>query len=211
MLKFTFVALLTVIRLNLGCGGRPLPDYINIDGDTSSQLASRYPSVDSNKFSDVICADIFNLPYESSTVDEIRADGLFEHLAFKEEPLLFRECYRVLRVGGVFNISVPDFEWVCKQWLSADDNWKDFYRNDIDSINSEHWFGNYSYTMTNRWGYLSAVIYGSQNGDGQYHKNCYSEKKLRSIADHIGFNSITIERFQWKDNRDHMLRLIAVK
>ena len=163
-----------MLRLNLGCGGRPLAGYINIDGDDKSKLISRYPATDPLNFSDVISADIFNLPYADSSIDEVRADGLFEHLSFEQEPLIFMECFRVLRVGGILNISVPDFEWICKQWLEAEDDWKDFYKNDLESIKSEHWFGNFSYTLNNRWGYLTAIIYGSQNGIGQYHKNCYT-------------------------------------
>lgn len=200
-----------MLRLNLGCGGRPLKDYINIDSDDSIKLKHRYPSVDPNDFSNVISADIFNLPYADLSVDEVRADGLFEHLSFHDEPLIFRECYRVLKLGGILNISVPDFEWTCKQWLAAEDDWKDFYKSDIISIQSEHWFGNYSYTMSNRWGYLTAAIYGSQHGDGQYHKNCYSENKLKAIVEHIGFSSFSIERFSWKEDREVMLRLVAAK
>ena len=195
----------------MGCGGKPLDGYINIDGDDKSQLISRYPGTDPQEFSNVISADIFNLPYGDSTIDEVRADGLFEHLSFEEEPLIFRESFRVLKRGGMLNISVPDFEWICKQWLAAEDDWKDFYRNDLESIKSEHWFGNFSYTLDNRWGYMTAIIYGSQNGVGQFHKNCYSEQKLKSIVDHFRFSSMTFERFFWKDDRDMMLRLRAIK
>ena len=31
------------IRLNLGCGGRPLPGYINVDLDSLEALRGRYP------------------------------------------------------------------------------------------------------------------------------------------------------------------------
>jgi hypothetical protein len=63
-----------LIRLNLGCGGRPLSDYINVDMDTLEQIIARYPN---QKFDDklvVVQYDIFNLPYPDNSVDEIRSD-----------------------------------------------------------------------------------------------------------------------------------------
>ena len=66
------------VRLNIGCGGRPLLEYINVDMDDLAALRKRYPA---QSFSDDIRLenyDIFALPYADSSVDEIRADGLLE-------------------------------------------------------------------------------------------------------------------------------------
>lgn len=166
----------SVIRLNLGCGGRPLPDYINVDMDTLEQIKLRYPNqvFDDNLI--VIQYDIFKLPFDDNSVDEIRSEGLIEHLAFIDEPKFFYEVARVLRPGGILYISTIDFEMAAKQWLSAEDDWKDFYKNDSEAIINQHWFGTYTYKPINRWGYLTATLYGSQNGAGQFHTNCYSEK-----------------------------------
>ena len=32
-----------MIKLNIGCGGNPLKDYINIDQDSLEQIRKRYP------------------------------------------------------------------------------------------------------------------------------------------------------------------------
>ena len=98
-----------------------------------------------------------------------------------------------------------------KQWLAAKDDWKDFFRDDDEAIKQNHWFGNYNNKPNNRWGYLLATIFGSQNGEGQFHRNCYTEKKLIAICKKIGIKIINIERFQWKEDRDHMLKMIATK
>jgi hypothetical protein len=98
-----------------------------------------------------------------------------------------------------------------KQWLEAEDAWKDFYRNDPEAILNQHWFGTYTYSPTNRWGYLTATLYGSQNGAGQFHTNCYSEAKLRAICRKLGLDVVSIDRFQWKGDRDYMLGLTATK
>lgn len=199
------------IRLNLGCGGRPLSNYINVDMDTLEQIRLRYPN---QTFSDdivVVQYDIFNLPYEDNSVDEIRSEGLIEHLPFIDEPRFFYEVARILKPNGTLYLSTVDFEMAAKQWLAAEDDWKDFYRNDEESIFGQHWFGTHTYKPTNRWGYLTATIYGSQNGAGQFHTNCYSKSKLYSICRKIGLEVISIDQFQWKGDRDYMLGLTAKK
>ena len=199
------------IRINLGCGGRPLKDYINIDMDTIEDMRNRYPNQVFNDNLTIENYDLFNLPYEDASIDEVRADGLIEHLPFIDEPRFFYEVTRVLKTGGKLRLSTVDFEKCVKQWLDAEDDWKDFYKNDEKSIHEQHWFGTYTYKPINRWGYLTATFYGSQNGEGQFHTNCYTEGKLRAICNHLGLNVMSIDKFQWKGDRDHMLELIAIK
>ena len=197
------------VRLNLGCGGRPLEGYINVDEDSLDQLKARYPANPFPADCQVLNLDVFNLPYANGTVEEVRADSFIEHLGFADEPRLLREIHRVLRPGGTFCFSVPDFEEVCRLWLAAQDDWRAFYRTDPAAIATQHWFGQGSYSMESRWGYLTAIIYGSQNGEGQYHRNCYSEAKLRQMLPAAGFVVDEISRFRWKQDRDPMLQVTA--
>ena len=200
-----------MIKLNIGCGGRPLKDYINVDMDTLEEIRARYPHQHFDENIRVEQYDIFNLPFEDNSVNEIRAEGLIEHLPFIDEPKFFFEVLRVLKAGGVLYVSTVDFEAAVRQWLDAEDDWKDFYKDDNDSIMSNHWFGTYTYSPINRWGYLTATLFGSQNGAGQFHTNCYSEAKLRAICSKLKLRVDSIERFQWKGDRDHMLGLTATK
>ena len=200
-----------ITKLNIGCGGRPLHGYINVDQDSIEDMRKRYPNT---KFDDELIIkdhNIFNLPCQDATVDELRADGLLEHLTFKEEPKFLYEVSRVLRKGGIFEFSVPDFEEVCSIWLKAKDDWKGFYSDDVEDIKKQHWFGTYTYDYENRWGYIIATFYGSQNGEGQHHKNCYSQGKIEKMMAFLGFEIVTLEKFLWKDDRDPMLRCVAKK
>ena len=199
------------IRLNLGCGSRPLRGYINIDSDTIEVLKKRYPQ---QKFRDDIKVynfDIFNLPFKNGCVAEVKTDSLIEHLSFIEEPKFFYEVKRVLRPGGIFEFSTTDFEAIVQLWLNAEDDWKDFFRNDDRAIAQRHWFGQYSYSTKNRWGYLCAMIFGSQNGEGQFHKNCYTVPKIRAILKHLEFQELEVSYYQWKGNRDTMINVRAMK
>jgi predicted SAM-dependent methyltransferase len=199
------------IKLNIGCGGRPLPDYINIDQDSIDIMRQRYPKIQFDDSLIIKNYDIFNLPFHDSTVDEINADGLLEHLSFKEEPKFLYEARRVLKSGGQFRFSVPNFERVCELWLGATDDWQGFFSDEKQDIEKNHWFGTYTYDYTNRWGYIIATFYGSQNGTGQFHKNCYSEKKILNMMRILNFRDVRIENFHWKGDRDPMLRCTAIK
>jgi len=199
------------VRLNLGCGGSPLPEYVNVDMDSLEALRQRYPHQQFSNDLLVYNYDIFDLPYDDSTVDEVRADSLIEHLPFVDEPRFFHEVRRVLKSGGILRLATPDFEAAVRDWLAAKDEWKEFYRNDPEAIRDKHWFGQYSYSVENRWGYLSAMIFGSQNGAGQFHTNCYTVPKLQAILKYLGFKELEITRYRWKGDRDLMIQVLAQK
>jgi predicted SAM-dependent methyltransferase len=198
-------------RLNIGCGGRPLAGYVNIDQDTLEDMRKRYPGTDFDDSLVIEDHDIFSLPYADGSISEVNADGLLEHLTFKEEPKFLYEVKRVLKKGGIFKFSVPDFEKICRIWLDAKDDWRDFFSDEVEDIKMNHWFGTYTYEYANRWGYAIATFYGSQNGVGQFHKNCYSEGKIHKMMGKLGFEDVVVEKFLWKGNRDPMLQCVAAK
>lgn len=198
-------------KLNIGCGGRPLPGYINIDSDSLEELRARYPHQQFPENVPIYNYDIFNLPYPDSSVSEVKADSLIEHLTFIEEPLFFYEVKRVLRPNGIFDFSTTNFEEIVKLWIAAEDNWQGFFRDDDEAIAQQHWFGQCSYSVDKRWGYLCAMIFGSQNGVGQFHKNCYTIPKIRAILKRLKFKELEVSNFLWKGDRDPMIRVRALK
>ena len=124
---------------------------------------------------------------------------------------MFYEVQRALKSGGVFNLSVPDFEETVKLWLQAEDDWKDWFRDDDEAIEKTHWFGTYEYAFTNRWGYLIPCIFGSQNGEGQYHKNCYTVGKLRNIFERLDFDMVDESYYKWPRGDVSIIRVIGKK
>jgi len=199
------------IKLNLGCGSRPLPGYINIDIDSREQMKARYPNVTIPDDLEIYQYDIFNLPYADGSVSEARCDSMLEHLSFLEEKKFFYEMKRALKTWGVLAFSVPDFEDLVRKWLAGEDDWRDFYRNDPEAIAQQHWFGQYSYSTRSRWGYMTASLYGPQNSEGQFHKNCYTEKKIRAMLALLGFGIEELSFYLWKGDRDRMINVRAVK
>lgn len=163
-------------RLHFGCGLKYLPGWVNID------IVPRIPEARAD-------IDIFHLPYSDGTVQAILAEHLFEHFSFEEESKIWPEVARVLAPNGTLTIEVPDFEWVCRTFLDAKDDWREFYT-----------LGAWDYAgcgrdPNQRWGILQTMFFGNQNGPGQYHKSAYTEGKILALAARLGFKKdVQIER-----------------
>lgn len=85
-----------MIGLNLGCGYNKIPGYHNIDKDINCK-----PDVNLDIEKD-------KLPFEDSSVDQVVANHILEHLGEGFFHLL-QEVYRVCKNGATFMIEVPHY------------------------------------------------------------------------------------------------------
>lgn len=93
-----------IVRLNLGCGPKLLPGYVNVD------LANNWSGVQPDVVADVTAP----LPFDDNYADEVHAYHVLEHLLrWKVEDCL-REWTRVLRPGGQLILEMPCLDKVLK-------------------------------------------------------------------------------------------------
>jgi predicted SAM-dependent methyltransferase len=85
------------LRVNLGCGYRPVAGWINVD-------RARGPEVQ------VVWDLTRELPFPDSSCTAIFSEHLIEHISKEDAAKLIGECYRVLQDGGVLRLSTPDAE-----------------------------------------------------------------------------------------------------
>jgi predicted SAM-dependent methyltransferase len=86
------------LRLNIGCGSCGKPGWINTDIDSSPGVNCSW---DCRK----------SLPFPDNSATCIFTEHFVEHMDYCEEiPFFLSECYRVLELGGVIRIIVPDAE-----------------------------------------------------------------------------------------------------
>src|SRR6266550_5078835 len=90
--------------VNLGCGSRYHPDWINIDISPSDP--------------NIIAADLSRgIPLPDDDCDVVYHSHLLEHLRPPQALRFLQECRRVLKPGGVLRVAVPDLEQICLAYL----------------------------------------------------------------------------------------------
>lgn len=94
------------IYLNLGCGNRYHPDWINID------IAPNDPKIVQHDLSR-------GIPFADATCDVVYHAAVLEHMRCPDAEVFMRECHRVLKSGGIVRVGVPDLEKICKKYLST--------------------------------------------------------------------------------------------
>jgi SAM-dependent methyltransferase len=90
--------------LNLGCGSRYHPDWINID------IAPRGPAVIQHDISR-------GIPLPDASCDVVYHAAVLEHMRRADRLTFLRECNRVLKPGGIIRVGVPDLERLCRLYL----------------------------------------------------------------------------------------------
>lgn len=109
--------------LNLGCGKRYHPAWINMD------IAAHGPDVIRNDLSR-------GIPLPDASCDVVYHSAMLEHLRLPDAKALMIECYRVLKSGGIIRVGVPDLEKICQLYLTCLTRASE---NENGSVHDYHW------------------------------------------------------------------------
>lgn len=88
------------MRIDLGCSRKKKEGYIGIDIFDWSSLYSK------EEFIQGQVPDILE-NFENNSIDEVRASHFIEHISQPYVIDTFNEIYRILKIGGIFEINVP--------------------------------------------------------------------------------------------------------
>lgn len=147
------------MKIDLAGGLEPRKGYTNVDmfecGDTG------------------VRANCLYLPFADLSVDAVNASHYLEHLPKALVVPQLREVFRVLRYGGLLTLEVPDFAWVCGNWLLYRDN-----------------------------GWNMDAVFGDQSTPGQFHQTGFTENIMLSYLRAAGFcNGVKTQIF-WSHNQN---------
>ena len=92
------------MKINLGCGKRKMPGWINIDSEK-------------NVDPDIIRSIENGLPFQDNSIEVVNARAILEHIKQGKLTDVMREIYRVLKPGGLLYVMVP--HW-CQKWMWSD-------------------------------------------------------------------------------------------
>jgi len=95
--------------LNLGCGGRYIKGWVNVDFVSHSE--------------DVIKHNLLNpLPFNDDSFDVVYNSHVLEHFSKKDAGKFIAEIYRVLKPGGILRVVVPNLERFVTGYLKCLEN-----------------------------------------------------------------------------------------
>lgn len=176
------VASNSIRKLNLGCGDKILPGYINVD-----VAASR-----NSKQPDVIC-DLADLSeFQDNSVDEILSVHVVEHFWRWEVETILNEWVRVLKPGGKMILECPNLISACERFLENPE--QRCHEDQRGQQTMWVFYGDPSWRdplMVHRWGYTP-----------------YS---LKMLLQEIGLQNIQQEPAEFKLREPRDMRVVGVK
>jgi len=133
-----------IVKLNLGCGPKPFKGWINIDKSWNVYLC-KIPLlkkliirlllslgwvtkdaivhvVDYPPDLDIRRCDVRKgLKFDDMSVDGIYTSQMLEHLHKEDAMFVLKECYRVLKPGGILRVVVPDLKIYTKEYMNKEE------------------------------------------------------------------------------------------
>lgn len=161
-----------LIKLHLGCGPHIFPGWRNFDIE---------PGPGGIKF------DLREgVPALTHEVDFIFTEHFIEHLTLQEGQWFLKECYRVLKSGGVLRISTPDLWTLVHDYEQKKiDRWADSWKpaTPCEMLNEG----------MREWG----------------HKFLYDSRQLAHELFNAGFQSLVYE--EWRGSKHETLRNLEIR
>lgn len=157
------------LRLHVGAGQHLLEGYENLDAYDNTQR----PAFFQTPVTRFIRAEMLDLAYATDSVAEIRGHHVLEHISILDLDRTMRGWNRILKVGGLLWLEVPDFEESARVILSGrpEPEKEIYYRH----------------------------IFGSQFGPGEFHRNGFTPRRLVALLDAYGFE--TRVAYVWRKRR----------
>jgi predicted SAM-dependent methyltransferase len=91
------------LKVNVGCGSAPFPDWTNLDLDPAVRADILWDVTDGLPFPDDSCAFIYS-------------EHFLEHIPVSKGVRFLTECRRSLQTGGVVRIGMPSVQAVVREY-----------------------------------------------------------------------------------------------
>ncbi len=147
------------LKINVGHGPFRHEGWLNIDCRLSV------------KKTDIVCDLRRRWPLPAASAKYIFSEHVFEHFAYPDEiGHVLKECYRILRPGGVLRVIVPDAERYLHAYANDDE---DFVR----QIGGE---------SVSKISLVNTMM--RENG---FHRYAYDYQELEQVLKRAGFNRVS--------------------
>lgn len=176
-------------KLHFGPGSgwvKPSNNWLTIDADPKrADILLNFNAIES-------------IPLEDESVDCIYGSHVFEHIDIFHAPVVFKECYRILKESGYLRLIIPDVRKSIEQYLNGNTEYNLFKRR-IESLKK-------------RFGYEKVTLFEALKGDfisptgqpdllGQYslaHQNAWDYESIVCDLNRAGFSYNKIKQMSFK-------------
>lgn len=147
------------MKLELGAGGSPTEGFEHAD-------VRKLPHIE----------HVFDMlkpfPFPDNHVEHLLMHQTLEHFShYKETDYILKECFRIIKPGGILQLSVPNLEGWMEEWAKGKVSWPD----------------------------LVQRIYGGQDYEFNFHKAGFSDVSLLHQLNSIGFLKVDFRGTCWTD------------
>jgi len=155
------------LQVQLGCGDRGVAGMLNMDARVT-------------RATDMV-ADCSRLRgFDDVSLTMIFSNAFFEHLYRQQQLPLLRDCARTLKPGGLLLfLGIPDFEGVCREYLSTNDG-------NIGEYSRLEWAYRYTYGDPEQH---------PEWWTKQLHKDLFDSDTLAELARSAGFVTSIVFRY----------------
>ena len=161
------------VLVHIGCGKTNSPEFINVDARPLAHVH-------------IVTDDITSLPdFNTGTVDLVYMCHILEHIKRKDLKKVLSEMKRVLKVGGVLRLSVPDLDKLIEVYNASD--------NDINAISHQ--------------------LMGGQDHEYNIHYSVFNHQRLTELLKEVGFQKVVTwdpDNCRYHDFKDRASRKISV-
>lgn len=113
------------IYVQYGCGFSAPEEWLNFDASMTlkwerTPFVGRFYTKNSQRFPQAVqCGDIVKgLPVDEGSCRGVYASHILEHLTLADFHSALENTRRILSVGGIFRLVVPDLEWAASEYLA---------------------------------------------------------------------------------------------
>ena len=175
----------TYTKLNLGCGNKFFPGYLNVSYWEQLSSGTIYKDPNGEKGALLLNHDLsLGIPAESNTLDVVYHSHFIEHLSYKDAWKFLEECFRVLKPGGIHRAVVPDLQLWINAYNSGDNFLFDKYL--TYGLKGDKYL----------YGTKAAIFMGMLHNHG--HKCGWDYEMLSDVLRKVGFS--VINRVMWQES-----------